>query len=103
MEVEQRQQMMSRQPMRQPMAIRSARGSDVKAILLILKEVAGEIPVKLCTSEHVRAIEEQISRCCCGGLSFVALDDDGVVVASSWLKKKWPLTNYVISIWFTQV
>jgi L-amino acid N-acyltransferase YncA len=62
------------------MAIRSANTSDAEAILSILRETACQVPVNLSTSEHVRAIKEQIIDCCLGGFSLVAVEDSGAVV-----------------------
>ncbi len=72
----------------QPIAIRSAHASDVEEILLILREVACQVPVNLSTSEHVRAIKEQINVCCLSGFSLVAVDNSGVIVGFQLAKEQ---------------
>src|SRR5450432_2771542 len=62
------------------MLIRSARPSDVEAILLILREVACQVRVKLGTSEQIQAMKEQINIQYLNRFSVVAVNNDGVVV-----------------------
>ena len=62
------------------MPIRSVRPSDVDAILLILREVACQVPVKLSTSEQLQAMRKEINNCYLNRFSVVAVDNDGVVV-----------------------
>jgi hypothetical protein len=62
------------------MAIRTAQATDVEAILSILSEVACRVPVKLCTSDHVKKMKEQINRYCLDDFSLVAVNENGVVV-----------------------
>ena len=66
--------------MKHLIAIRPAQATDVEAILSILSEVACRVPVKLSTSEHVKAMKEQINRYCLDGFSLVAVNENGVVL-----------------------
>jgi L-amino acid N-acyltransferase YncA len=66
--------------MKHLIVIRPAQARDVEAIFSILSEVACRVPVKLSTSEHVKAMKEQINSYCLNGFSFVAVNENGVVV-----------------------
>ncbi len=57
-----------------------AQASDVEAIFSILSEVACRVPVKLSTSEHVKAMTEQINRYCLDGFSLVAVNENSAVI-----------------------
>jgi hypothetical protein len=67
--------------------IRSADALDSEAIFSILCEVACRVPVDLSTPERVRALKSQINDCCREDLSFVAVDENGAVVAFQLAKR----------------
>jgi hypothetical protein len=59
---------------------RVANGDDAVGILIVLQEVAPEIPLSLDTLEHQEAMQSIIAECCASGESLVAVDADGTVV-----------------------
>jgi len=61
--------------------IRPALPADVEPIFSILSKVACHVPIDLSTPKHVGALKAQVDECCLGGLSFVVVDEDNVVVA----------------------
>ena len=67
-------------PRKHLIVIRPAQARDVEAIFSILSEVACRVPVKLSTSEHVKAMKEQINRYCRDDFSLVAVNENGMVV-----------------------
>jgi hypothetical protein len=67
--------------------IRPALPVDVEPIFSILSEVACHVPIDLSTPKHVGALKAQVDECCRGGLSFVAVDEDNVVVAFQLAKR----------------
>jgi hypothetical protein len=81
-------------------SIRPARLSDVEGIFAVFQEIASQIPVNLTTPEHVKGIMEQITQCCSDDCSFVAVDENGVVVGFqlgekiSWLDEQYIYLRY---------
>ncbi len=66
--------------MKHLIVIRPTEATDAEAIFSILTEVACRVKVELSTSEHVRAIKEQINRYCLADVSLVAVNENGVVI-----------------------
>jgi hypothetical protein len=83
--------------------LRPAQSADVGAIFSILSEVACLIPIDLSTPTHVEAVKAQIDDCCGGGLSFIAVDEDGVVVGFQLAKKTHWLDDVYIHLTYAAV
>ncbi|MGO9459947.1 MAG: hypothetical protein ACLPWS_16815 [Rhodomicrobium sp.] len=83
----------NRQPIEHLIAIRPAQPSDVEAIFSILSEVACRVPVKLSTSEHVKAMKEQISDYCLDDFSLVAVNENSVVVGFQLAERRLARNN----------
>jgi len=76
--------------------IRPALPADAERIFSILIEVAGQVPIDLSTPQRVGKLKAQIDDWCCGGLSYVAVDEDGVVVGFQLAQKLcWVGKDYI--------
>lgn len=61
--------------------MRIATPNDAPGIFAVLDEVAPEIPVILDTKERREGVSNKVKKCVASGESWVAIDDDGRVVA----------------------
>ncbi len=83
--------------------IRRAGTTDLAAIYSILSEVAGLVPIDLSTQDRVDQVQNQIIGSCLGGLSYVAVDENGLVVGFQLAQRKRWFEEWYIHLTYAAV